>query len=57
MGREADRPTVGERLSAVAAMLGLVAAVGLALLGIAVHLLAMQIQAGERDRAGLVLPG
>ena len=57
MGREADRPTVGERLSAVAAMLGLVAAVGLALLGIAVHLMAMQIQAGERDRAGLVLPG
>lgn len=57
MGREADRPTVGERLSAVAAMLGLVAAVGLSLLGIAVHLLAMQIQAGERDRAGLVLPG
>ena len=57
MGREADRLTVGERLSAVTAMLGLVAAVGLALLGIAVHLLAMQIQAGERDRAGLVLPG
>jgi diacylglycerol kinase family enzyme len=36
-----NRPTLGERVSAVAALLALVAAAGLALLGIALHLVAI----------------
>ena len=40
-GREANHPTAGERVSAVAALLALIAAAGLALLGIALHLLAI----------------
>jgi diacylglycerol kinase family enzyme len=38
---EAKHPTAGERLSAAAALLALIAAAGLALVGIAVHLLAI----------------
>ena len=40
-GREANRPTAGERASAAGALLALIAAAGLALLGIALHLLAI----------------
>ena len=41
--RTANRPTIGERVSAVAALLALVAAAGLALLGIALHLAAILV--------------
>jgi diacylglycerol kinase family enzyme len=41
--RKANRPTVGERVSAVAALLALVAAAGFALLGIALHLAAILV--------------
>ena len=41
--RKANRPTAGERVSAVAALLALVAAAGLALLGIALHLAAILV--------------
>jgi len=41
--RTANRPTLGERVSAVAALLALVAAAGLALLGIALHLAAILV--------------
>ena len=41
--RTANRPTAGERVSAVAALLALVAAAGLALLGIALHLAAILV--------------
>jgi len=41
--RKANRPTIGERVSAVAALLALVAAAGLALLGIALHLAAILV--------------
>jgi diacylglycerol kinase family enzyme len=41
MSRETNRPTVGERVSAVVALLALLVAAGLALLGIVVHLLAI----------------
>ena len=41
--RPANRPTAGERVSAVAALLALVAAAGLALLGIALHLAAVLV--------------
>jgi diacylglycerol kinase family enzyme len=41
--RTANRPTVGERVSAVAALLALVAAAGLALLGIVLHLAAILV--------------
>ena len=41
--RTANRPTVGERVSAVAALLALIAAAGLALLGIALHLAAILV--------------
>jgi diacylglycerol kinase family enzyme len=41
--RTANRPTAGERVSAVAALLALVAAAGLALLGIALHLAAVLV--------------
>ena len=39
------RPTVGERASAVGALISLVAAVGFSLIGIALHLLAILIVA------------
>ena len=39
----AERPGLGERLSAAAALLALIAAAGLALIGIAVHLLAIAV--------------
>ena len=42
-GREPNRPTAGERLSAVGALLALVASAGLALVGVAVHLLAILV--------------
>jgi diacylglycerol kinase family enzyme len=42
-GRKANRPTAGERVSAVAALLALAAAASLALLGIALHLAAILI--------------
>jgi diacylglycerol kinase family enzyme len=41
--RSANRPTAGERVSAVAALLALAAAAGLALLGIALHLAAILV--------------
>lgn len=41
--REANRPTAGERVSAVAALLALAAATALALLGIGVHLAAVLV--------------
>ena len=41
----ATRPTVGERVSAVGALLSLIAAVGFSLIGIALHLLAILIVA------------
>jgi diacylglycerol kinase family enzyme len=40
---EAYRPSAGQRLSAVVALLALVAAAGLALIGIAIHLLAILV--------------
>ena len=42
-GHEPDRPTAGERLSAVGALLALVASAGLTLVGVAVHLLAVLV--------------
>jgi diacylglycerol kinase family enzyme len=42
-GREANSPTAGERVSAVGALLALAAATGLALVGIAVHLVAILV--------------
>jgi len=42
-GREANRPTAGERVSAAGALLALAAAAGLALLGVALHLAAILI--------------
>jgi diacylglycerol kinase family enzyme len=42
-GREPNRPTAGERLSAVGALLALVVSAGLALVGVAVHLLAILV--------------
>jgi diacylglycerol kinase family enzyme len=45
-----DRPTVGERASAVGALVSLIAAVGFSLIGIALHLLAVLIVA-----AGLLI--
>ena len=42
-GRKANRPTAIERVSAVAALLALIAAAGLALLGIALHLAAILV--------------
>jgi diacylglycerol kinase family enzyme len=40
-GREANRPTAGERLSAVGALLALVASAGLALVGVVLHVVAI----------------
>ena len=42
-GRDANRPTPGERASAAAALLALITSAGLALIGIALHLVAILV--------------
>jgi hypothetical protein len=42
-GRDANRPTLGERASAAGALLALISSAGLALIGIALHLVAILV--------------